>query len=179
VPILKINGCLMGIFAGLLFLMGLAVSLILITWGIAAHRRAAAAAGKSDMWFRFALLSVGLTSAMIIVALLVLFPGSHGGSPTGQDYVSMLLLAGFLGMSPGVGVRLAASLLKVNREANGQSESPPENASTNYVESSGWQGFWSKHKFLIIFTSFILPFLFIPIWVVTYLVMRFQTDRQI
>ena len=165
----------MGIFAGLFFLGGLAVSLLLITWGIVAHRRTAAAAGKSDMWFRFALLSVGLTIAMIIVAVLLLFPGSHSGSPTGQDYVSMLFLAGFLGMSPGVGVRLAASLLNVNREANGQSESPAEDASTNYVESSGWQGYWSKHKFLIIFTSLILPLPFIPIWLVTYLVMRSRT----
>lgn len=101
----------MGIFAGLLFIVGLAVSLILITWSIVAHRRTAAAAGKSGMWFRFALFSVGLTIAMIIVAILALIPGSHGGAPTGEDYVSMLLLAGFLGMSPGAGVRLAPSLL--------------------------------------------------------------------
>jgi hypothetical protein len=169
----------MGIFAGLLFLGGLAVSLVLITWGIVAHRRTATAAGKSGLWFRFALLSVGLTIAMIIVVALVLIPGGHGGAPTGQDYVSMLLLAGLLGISPGVGVRLAASLLNLNREANDQIASPLEDASINHAESSGWQGYWSKHKFLVIFTSFIFPFIFIPIWIITYLVMRFQTERQI
>ncbi len=107
----------MGIFAGLLFLGGLVVSLILIIWGIAAHRSRTVASGKSGMWFRFVLLSVGLTIATIIVAYLILFPGSHGGAPTGEDYISMLLLAGILGASPGVGVRLAASVLsKSTRE---------------------------------------------------------------
>lgn len=106
----------MGIFAGLFFLGGAALSLVFIAWGIAAHRKTAAAGGKGGMWARFALLSIGLTIATIIVAMLVLFPRSHSGAPTGEDYISMLFLAGILGLSPGVGVRVAALVMSANRE---------------------------------------------------------------
>ena len=118
----NVRACLMGIFAGLFFLGGLAVSLMLMAWGIAAHRKTTAANGQDNSWFRFGLLSVGLTLATIIVTALLLFPGNHAGAPTGNDYIGMLLLAGLLGASPGVGVRLASSVMRSPQEEQEQEQ---------------------------------------------------------
>lgn len=104
----------MGIIAGLLFFGGLAACIPLIILGVSIHRSSAKAKGRGSAWIMFTLTTIISIIAVAGIGLLFIVKGvSSGGAPTGSDYLSMLVFAAVLGLSPGVGSIIAAIVLDV------------------------------------------------------------------
>ena len=102
----------MGIVAGLLFFGGLVVCIPLIIIGISMHRSFAKSKGQGGAWLLFILTSIVSAIAMAGMGVLYVINGvSSGGAPTGNDYLTILIFATVLGLSPGLGPIMAAILL--------------------------------------------------------------------
>ena len=112
----------MGMIAGFVFMIGLAVSGLLVFIASIIEQKTGKGLGGEKRWIN--LFIAAMLSVLIIYIGFFIYPAiDSSGAPTAEAYERLLIQAGIIGLSPGLGRLFAVIIQRVVQSVLGYKKS--------------------------------------------------------